>query len=834
MAKRLYTNNANTTLAAPITNLQTTLSVVSGSGSLFPLPNTGAGQSFVITINKAGTTTIQEIMICTQRAGDILTVTRGAENTTALSWNAGDFVSLLPTAGDMALMAQLDDVQAQAGNYALDTGTVNAYVVSLTPALGQHIIGMPIRFKASTTNTSSTVTFNDGAGVGALLDNGFSPLLPGSIQAMCIYTVKWDGAQFELMDPITWGQTPAEFAGSLFTTTYNFPQGWSGRWGADPTGAVDGTFFLQKWLNAVWTMFYFQDGQGLWNGGGSAMPIATLQPGKYKVSASMTVPTGCTVAAMASPANTTNHTRLVMNSTGITPARTWTANTFVPIGANVQATAGGQLYYFRTNASGTTGATVPAWPTSGSVTDGGVTWTNQGLCTAGDNRNIPIFKLSRATHPGGNVLANQNSNSTFQWLELWSVTYGNTFNNPISTLGSSSPAYGDYPNGGAFFIDCDTVDARWRRCVFQNTPCGLNIQNVRAGIFASDGFINNGALSIFIEECEFDAASAHIIVFGSTCDITFRNCEFYDGVHQYIACTGKVVYDNCRWYGPGAHVDASDSRNSFTLFSINNCRMEQQNRFDNISIYGAAVVDIKANVFYLACTTSTIVLNNCSGGQVTTNSINDSGFQAAPTTGLGCTAAIKMIDCQKVAVTNNNLTATDASTYGGFGIVTLNNIRGSAGNFVSGNSVTATYNGAAYNGQGRSINLQSTDIMGTNYNANQWVVPKEGPRAGTRFAVPYSATMTLDASKGNSFDITFSNTAAWSLGISNPSEGQIITINLINNSGGNLGVGTFTGAIKISNAGTFTLANGGQLSFCLEYQGSFWYERWRAASPTPN
>src|ERR1700683_372433 len=129
MSLRKFTNNATTTLAANITSAATNLSVVAGTGSLFPAVTTSTPQPyFTATLIKAGVLTTFEVILVTARSGDTFgTIVRAQEGTTALAWNAGDTVALLPTAAGMASFAQFGDLQTQAGNYAIDLGFVNAY-----------------------------------------------------------------------------------------------------------------------------------------------------------------------------------------------------------------------------------------------------------------------------------------------------------------------------------------------------------------------------------------------------------------------------------------------------------------------------------------------------------------------------------------------------------------------------------------------------------------------------------------------------------------------------------------------------------------------------------
>jgi hypothetical protein len=239
MSLRRFTNNATTTLASAITNSATSMSVTAGTGALFP-SITGA-QYFSVTLMTitSGVVTAQEIVLVTARSTDTMTITRAQEGTAAQAWGASTTVALLPTAAGMYSFAQFDDLQAQSGNYAVDTGTANAYSVALTPALTAHVTGAPIRWKAANTNTGAS-TFNDGVGsVSLTLPSGLA-LGPGAIKAGGIYVSSWDGAKFQLES----SGAPA-FSGTFTGTLNGFVSGT----------APSGTF---EWslVNNIATIYY--------------------------------------------------------------------------------------------------------------------------------------------------------------------------------------------------------------------------------------------------------------------------------------------------------------------------------------------------------------------------------------------------------------------------------------------------------------------------------------------------------------------------------------------------------------------------------------------------
>lgn len=101
MGVALFTNNAVGTLAGSITNAVTAVTVASGQGALFPSPS--GGDWFYATLYNASQS---EIVKCTSRATDTLTVVRGQQGTSALAFSAGDKIELRVTASDLNSVLQ--------------------------------------------------------------------------------------------------------------------------------------------------------------------------------------------------------------------------------------------------------------------------------------------------------------------------------------------------------------------------------------------------------------------------------------------------------------------------------------------------------------------------------------------------------------------------------------------------------------------------------------------------------------------------------------------------------------------------------------------------------
>lgn len=160
-----FANNAASTLAGGISNSATTLQLAAGTGTIFPALS--AGQAFFMTLTDAETQEVREIVEVTARTGDVCTVVRGAQGTTALAWNAGDIAAQLNTAGDMQGMVQPDILQSNLyGNASGVGGTVNSITATLPSGLTALVDGMEFIVFATGANTGAvTLTLTLGSTV---------------------------------------------------------------------------------------------------------------------------------------------------------------------------------------------------------------------------------------------------------------------------------------------------------------------------------------------------------------------------------------------------------------------------------------------------------------------------------------------------------------------------------------------------------------------------------------------------------------------------------------------------------------------------------------------
>ena len=157
----LFTNNATTNLAASITNSATSLTVLTGTGSLFPNPT--APDYFLVTLIGITGSPI-EIVKCTARSGDTLTIVRGQEETTPSAFTGGDQVQLRITAGEM------NDIES-------NLGTINSTIAALNPVAGGAVYENNQTISANYTMT----TGKNGVSAGPVtINTGITVTIPTS------------------------------------------------------------------------------------------------------------------------------------------------------------------------------------------------------------------------------------------------------------------------------------------------------------------------------------------------------------------------------------------------------------------------------------------------------------------------------------------------------------------------------------------------------------------------------------------------------------------------------------------------------------------------------
>lgn len=182
----LFTNNAQGALAVGIDADDLLLTLENGQGAAFPLPSNG--HVFRVTLqDNAGNI---EIMTCTARNADLLTVQRGSEGTTPRAFLAGTPVGLRLTAGALTgfmvkannlsdvssvssartnlglgtAATQADDRYAHRSNNLSDLANLATARTNLSLVIGQHVQAYNIRLDqlAGLARTLNGVIIGDG------------------------------------------------------------------------------------------------------------------------------------------------------------------------------------------------------------------------------------------------------------------------------------------------------------------------------------------------------------------------------------------------------------------------------------------------------------------------------------------------------------------------------------------------------------------------------------------------------------------------------------------------------------------------------------------------
>ena len=152
MSKEVFANNATTTLGSALSSGATSLTVATGTGSLFP--TLGPDEYFTCTLWAAGSSTgvPNEIVKVTARSGDTFTIVRAQEGTTAQSWGVGDTCANYPTA---AFLNNLSQLGLQSSGQIILTTTQTLSSAQAGANLVVTTSGITLTFPAGVTETFS-------------------------------------------------------------------------------------------------------------------------------------------------------------------------------------------------------------------------------------------------------------------------------------------------------------------------------------------------------------------------------------------------------------------------------------------------------------------------------------------------------------------------------------------------------------------------------------------------------------------------------------------------------------------------------------------------------
>ena len=263
MTTQVFANQATSQLASGIVSTALSITLNSGGGAKFPVISSSS-QVFYATLYDAATKLLREIVLVTAVTGDVLTVVRGQDGTTAQNWGAGDYITLWVTRAMLNNFVQ--QAQAQAGSYniATDTGSANAYVAVMTPALTAYPPGMPFTLFPTNTNTgASTVSLGPGAipivnpdgtalGSNTLLASGAYPMVINAASTAAILTgasQSLSGTGLATTGDVKWRPTQESITGWVGDTSTNGFTIGNGSSGSNYANANASALFTWVWTN---------------------------------------------------------------------------------------------------------------------------------------------------------------------------------------------------------------------------------------------------------------------------------------------------------------------------------------------------------------------------------------------------------------------------------------------------------------------------------------------------------------------------------------------------------------------------------------------------------
>jgi hypothetical protein len=256
-------------------------------------------------------------------------------------------------------------------------------------------------------------------------------------------------------------------------------------------------------------------------------------------------------------------------------------------------------------------------------------------------------------------------------------------------------------------------------------------------------------------------------------NISFEHCRFQDAIDMFVFGAGSCSFFRCGYFNASTTFFKITSVTQ--AFSIIDPYTEQAPGVPFFKQFGSVGV------------TNGHAITIGIGGNL--NSTNDII--------LNCQQPVRILGLY----TGGNIDVTPMATFG------TQYVYAESVGFASGKSFTGTGSNTRVTSFHENINLvpQSSRTPGLVF----W-----GQMSVRRVVVAYSASITIDASTGNEFDITANNGTAFTINApTNQTDGQRITITIRNTSGGALGVITWNAVFKMSAWTSPATANSRSIDF---------------------
>lgn len=150
--KEVFANNAVSTLASGITNSATSLTVATGEGARFPAIS--GGDWFNVVLEDSPVTK-REFVKVTARSGDVLTIVRAQQGSTAQAFSAGDKVEQRLSAATLTQL-QIDSTLGNANTANVTANAADTYLTGSNVNLAGRIRqGTLLRWVINTTKTAA-------------------------------------------------------------------------------------------------------------------------------------------------------------------------------------------------------------------------------------------------------------------------------------------------------------------------------------------------------------------------------------------------------------------------------------------------------------------------------------------------------------------------------------------------------------------------------------------------------------------------------------------------------------------------------------------------------
>ena len=139
----------------------------------------------------------------TDDIADEITNSVAADGQTTMTGNlkmGNNKVTSLADAVALTDGANLKQVQNGTAQYAVDTGSANAYAIAPAPTVTAYVAGQIFVFKATNTNTTASTLAVSGLTTKAIQKLG-AALVAGDITLNDLVAVRYDGTQFQMLSP---------------------------------------------------------------------------------------------------------------------------------------------------------------------------------------------------------------------------------------------------------------------------------------------------------------------------------------------------------------------------------------------------------------------------------------------------------------------------------------------------------------------------------------------------------------------------------------------------------------------------------------------------------